>query len=94
MNSRLICRAFSPFVLGLPFFFPFALAEQARRVRIHTDFTEADAALAILDKRSASEPLTDADWQALFSTEPYERLKKRSNPFTLPPPALPLRQLP
>ena len=54
-----------------------APAKEANRVRIHSDFTEADAALAILDKRQAAEPVTDTDWESLFSSEPYRRLKKR-----------------
>jgi hypothetical protein len=54
-----------------------ASGQQANRVQIHVDFTEADAVLSILDKRNAEQPVTDQDWQALFSTEPYQRLKKR-----------------
>ena len=56
------------------------------RIEIRTDFTEPDAVLAILAKRAGSQPVTDADWQALFSTEPYQRLKNREAtihaPFT------------
>jgi hypothetical protein len=44
-------------------------------VRIITD--EADAVLAILAKKKSGQPVTDADWQQLFSSEPYKRLKKR-----------------
>jgi hypothetical protein len=33
--------------------------------------------LTILDKRASATPVDDADWQALFSTEPYRRLKER-----------------
>ncbi len=38
---------------------------------------EAEAVLGILDKRAAAQPVLDADWQRLFSTVPYTRLKKR-----------------
>jgi hypothetical protein len=38
---------------------------------------EAEAVLAILAKRKANEPVTDLDWQRLFSSEGYIRLKKR-----------------
>ena len=38
---------------------------------------EADAALAILAKKRAGQPITEADWQRLFSSEGYLRLKKR-----------------
>jgi hypothetical protein len=44
-------------------------------VTIITD--EADAVLVILAKRRANQPITDADWQRLFATEGYVRLKKR-----------------
>lgn len=44
-------------------------------VRIISD--EADAVLAILAKRKAGQAVTDADWQQVFSSEGYLRLKKR-----------------
>jgi hypothetical protein len=44
-------------------------------VRMVTD--EAEAVLAILEKRKASQPVTDADWQRVFQSEGYTRLKKR-----------------
>ena len=77
MSSRELRRSSLPFLLGLFLLSTFAPPEEASRIRIHTDFTEADAALAILDKRNASQPVTDSDWQAVFITEPYHRLKKR-----------------
>jgi Putative zinc dependent peptidase (DUF5700) len=49
-------------------------ADQRIQIQINTE--EADAVLAIVEKH-ASQPVTDADWQALFATEPYVRLKKR-----------------
>lgn len=52
-------------------------------VRIVTD--EADAVLGILAKREQSQDVTEADWQAVFTSEGYVRLKKRelamSRPF-------------
>ena len=45
------------------------------QLKLNTD--EADAVLAILDKSTAGSAVTDSDWQRLFSTEPYNRLKKR-----------------
>jgi hypothetical protein len=75
--SRIICRAFLPLFLGLFFLSVPSLADEAGRIQIHTDFSEADAALGILDKRNASLPVADSDWQTLFVTEPYQRLKKR-----------------
>ena len=44
-------------------------------VRLVTD--EAEAVLAILAKRKAKLEITDADWQKVFSSEGYARLKKR-----------------
>jgi hypothetical protein len=45
------------------------------QLKLNTD--EADAVLAILDKRAAGTAVGDSDWQRLFATEPYIRLKKR-----------------
>ena len=44
-------------------------------VRLVTD--EAEAVLAILARRQASQAITDADWQRVFESEGYARLKKR-----------------
>lgn len=45
------------------------------KVTLVTD--EADAVLQILGKRKANRALSDADWQRLFSSEGYVRLKRR-----------------
>ncbi len=47
------------------------------RIQLQFNTDEADAVLAILDKRAAGTPVLDADWQHLFASEPYIRLKKR-----------------
>ena len=44
-------------------------------VRLVTD--EAEAVLAILAKRKANQPITEADWQRVFQSEGYTRLKQR-----------------
>lgn len=44
-------------------------------VRLVTD--EPEAVLAILAKEKANRPITEADWQRLFASEGYVRLKKR-----------------
>jgi hypothetical protein len=44
-------------------------------IRLVTD--EADAVMAILQKTKAAEPPAEADWERLFSTKGYIRLKKR-----------------
>ena len=54
-----------------------ASAGAEERVRFTLNTSEADAVLAILDKRAAGQPVGDADWQKLFASEPYLRLKKR-----------------
>lgn len=46
-------------------------------IRIVTD--EADAVLAILDARAAGRAIGEADWQRVFASEGYVRLKKREH---------------
>jgi hypothetical protein len=46
-------------------------------VRLQIDTSEADAVLAILGKRANGEAVTDSDWQRLFETGPYKKLKRR-----------------
>src|SRR5581483_5970004 len=38
---------------------------------------EAEAVLAILTKKNANQTITEADWQRLFLSEGYVRLKNR-----------------
>jgi hypothetical protein len=40
---------------------------------------EPDAVLSILDKRAAGETITEADWNRLFTSEGYVRLKAREH---------------
>jgi len=51
--------------------------EAANKINLQLNTDEATAVLAILDKESAKATVSDADWQRLFTTEPYIRLKKR-----------------
>lgn len=55
-------------------------------IQLSFDASEAEAVLGILDARASGKALTEADWQKLFSTEPYLRLEKREasmhRPFT------------
>jgi hypothetical protein len=51
--------------------------QSANRIQLKLNTDEADAVLTILDQRAAGTALSDSDWQRLFSTEPYIRLKKR-----------------
>ena len=52
-----------------------ATASAAVNVRLVTD--EAEAVLAILAKRKANQPIAEADWQRVFQSEGYVRLKQR-----------------
>jgi hypothetical protein len=53
-----------------------AFAQPPSRVALNLDSSEAEAVLAILDKRALNRRVTEADWQKLFSTTPYRRLKQ------------------
>jgi hypothetical protein len=56
--------------------FGFASAQTpALNVRLVTD--EAEAVLAILAKRKVNQPINDQDWQRLFKSDGYTRLKQR-----------------
>jgi hypothetical protein len=52
-------------------------ATTAPRVDVKVITDEADAVLAILASKKANQPITDSDWQRLFASEGYIRLKKR-----------------
>ena len=59
-----------------------ALASSAReqhgsRVQLKLDSSEAEQVLEILDLRAAGRPVDEEQWQKLFATEPYQRLKVR-----------------
>lgn len=47
------------------------------RVNVTIVTDQADAVLAILQKKNSNQPIADSDWQRLFATEGYVRLKKR-----------------
>lgn len=51
------------------------VSQEQVNVRLVTD--EAEAVLNILAKKKANEPIPEADWQQLFATEGYVRLKQR-----------------
>lgn len=68
MKLRLICG----FLLVL---IAHSVALAAVNVRLVTD--EAEAVLAILTRKKANEPITEADWQRVFQSDGYVRLKQR-----------------
>ena len=47
------------------------------RIELHLYVDEAEAELAVLDKKLAKQTVADADWNQLLAAEPYVRLKKR-----------------
>ncbi|HEY6373738.1 MAG TPA: hypothetical protein VIX37_24395 [Candidatus Sulfotelmatobacter sp.] len=51
------------------------VGETANRIQLQFNTSEAEAVLAILEKRAAG--VADADWMQLFNTEPYVWLNKR-----------------
>lgn len=54
-----------------------ALASLAAHAQVRMVPDEAQAVLHILDKRHRAESITDADWQRVFTSEGYVRLKAR-----------------
>jgi Putative zinc dependent peptidase (DUF5700) len=66
-----------PVIGSLMFYTLAALAADSLRVQLTFDTSEADQVLAILALRSANKPVDDGQWQQLFATEPYKRLKAR-----------------
>src|SRR5678815_2009854 len=69
-------------VCGVLTFGVLALTCQAQRVKssavkVSIVADEADAVLGLLAKKRGGQEITDADWQAIFSSEGYTRLKKR-----------------
>ena len=49
----------------------------AAAVNVRLVTAEAETVLAILAKRKANQPIADADWQRVFQSEGYVRLKQR-----------------
>ena len=56
----------------------------ADAVRLEIDTSEADAVLAILARRSAGQTVSDPDWQRLFESAAYRRLKQRETEMKRP----------
>jgi hypothetical protein len=61
-------------MLALSFSLPLAAAD---RVQLTLDTSEADEVLSILALRNQNKPVADSEWQKLFATAPYQRLKQR-----------------
>ncbi len=72
-------------VACLASFLTFAPPSQADdAVRLEIDTSEADAVLAILARRASGMAVDEADWQRLFDTRPYRRLKQRETEMKRP----------
>jgi hypothetical protein len=72
------------FVLFLPALI-FGQTSQSSRLNVQIITDEADAVLSILAKKELDQEITESDWQKVFSSEGYVRLKRRelsmSRPF-------------
>jgi hypothetical protein len=55
----------------------FAQVSRRPRVEVRLITDEAEAVLAILAKRRANQPVTETDWQRVFRSEGYVRLRAR-----------------
>ena len=80
-------RARTAFTLVLLFFLSAAstAAKPKNRLNVRIVTDEAEAVLNVLAKRSEGKTITDDDWNTIFESEGYVRLKKRelsmSRPF-------------
>jgi hypothetical protein len=77
MRSGLIAVLLS---ISIPLFACTARASEAAgadRVQLTLDTSEAEQVLAMLNLRKQGKRIPEADWQRLFTTAPYRRLKKR-----------------
>lgn len=55
----------------------FAFGSAAAQVNIRLVTDEPEAVLSVLGKRKANQTITETDWQRIFQSEGYVRLKKR-----------------
>jgi hypothetical protein len=46
-------------------------------VQLRFDASQAEAVLSIVARHESRQPVTQEDWDLLFATEPYQRLKRR-----------------
>src|ERR1044071_9682976 len=58
---------------------PATLAASPPRVNVRLVTDESEAVLALLAKSNANQPITESDWQKIFSSEGYVRLKQREH---------------
>jgi hypothetical protein len=80
VNRKILHLTFiTTIVAAILFLSPHAAAQPtaSARVSVRLITDEAEAVLAILAKRKANAEIAEADWQRVFSSEGYVRLKKR-----------------
>ena len=63
--------------LGVCLIVLFAFGSAAAQVNVRLVTDEAEAVLSVLAKRKANQTITEPDWQRIFQSEGYVRLKKR-----------------
>ena len=54
-----------------------ARAQTDGRIHLEFDSSQAEAVLTVLGRRAAGEPVAGSDWERVFGSEPYRRLKRR-----------------
>jgi hypothetical protein len=54
-----------------------ASAQVSDRIQLSLDASEVEAVLTIVARRHAGERIGEPDWQRLFDSQPYRRLKRR-----------------
>ena len=62
----------------------FCPSRAAERIDLHVDTSQAEAVLAVAKHLRAGEAVTEAEWQRVFTTEPYKRLKRRETSMHRP----------
>ncbi|HWR35480.1 MAG TPA: DUF5700 domain-containing putative Zn-dependent protease [Clostridia bacterium] len=79
--ARYLLLTFLVLVISSVFVLPCRALTMAdgSRISIKLDTSEAEAVLAILDKACTQQPIAEADWQRIFSSEPYVSLKRREH---------------
>jgi Putative zinc dependent peptidase (DUF5700) len=78
MKPSFIAKTFlSLLIVCVAVEFAFAQTSTPSAVDLRLVTDQADAVLAILAKRNANQSITEADWQRVFQSEGYIRLKKR-----------------
>jgi len=72
-------RCFSIWILSLLALIPATFAQTVTndRIQVTLDTSEADQVLAIVALHQAGKPISEVEWQKLFATAPYQRLKER-----------------